>query len=135
MPTGYLEHANISVTDPERSAALLIAMLGWEVRWRGPSQGNGRSVHVGNRDCYIALYTGTQVRGDYTKGQPLNHIAFVVDDLDAAETVVAAHGLTPFGHDDYQPGRRFYVFDWDGIEFEIVSYEAAASTQGAATLS
>ncbi len=33
-----------------------------------------------------------------------------------------AHGLQPLGHDDYEPGRRFYFFDWDGIEFEVVSY-------------
>jgi len=35
---------------------------------------------------------------------------------------VIAAGLTPFSHGDYEPGRRFYFFDWDGIEFEIVSY-------------
>ena len=50
-------------------------------------------------------------------------VAITVDDLDAAEKAVTAHGLTPFGHDDYEPGRRFYFFDWDGIEFEVVSYE------------
>ncbi|OBX18541.1 glyoxalase [Erythrobacter sp. QSSC1-22B] len=133
MPKGYLEHANISVTDPERSAALLTAMLGWKERWRGPSLKYGRSVHIGNKDCYLALYTGDQVHGDYTKGQPLNHIAFVVDDLDAAEAVVKNHVLEPFGHDDYEPGRRFYFFDWDGIEFEVVSYEAIASAPDAAT--
>lgn len=63
------------------------------------------------------------MRGGYAKGQPLNHLAFTVDDLDAAEAAVTAHGLEPFGHDDYEPGRRFYFFDWDGIEFEVVSYE------------
>ena len=31
--------------------------------------------------------------------------------------------LEPFNHDDYEPGRRFYFFDWDGIEFEVVSYQ------------
>ena len=45
-----------------------------------------------------------------------------VDDLDAAEAVVKAAGLEPFNHADYEPGRRFYFFDWDGIEFEMVSY-------------
>ena len=34
MPIGRLEHTNISVTDPDRSAALLIDLLGWEERWR-----------------------------------------------------------------------------------------------------
>ncbi len=123
MPKGHLEHANISVTDPERSAALLKDMLGWEERWRGPSQKYGRTVHIGAQHDYIALYTGDHVAGDYSKGHPLNHLAFTVDDLGGAETVVKKHGLKPFGHDDYEPGRRFYFFDWDGIEFEVVSYE------------
>jgi hypothetical protein len=33
-------------------------------------------------------------------------------------------GLTPFAHGDYEPGRRFYFFDPNGIEFEVVSYAA-----------
>ena len=44
-------------------------------------------------------------------------------DLAAAERVVLDHGLETFNHGDYPPGRRFYFFDWDGIEFEVVSYE------------
>lgn len=120
---GRLEHANLSVTDPERSAALLIDLLGWKERWRGPSMLGGRTIHVGEEHDYIALYTGEKVTGDYSKGQPLNHIAFTVDDLDAAEKVVLKHGLETFSHGDYEPGRRFYFFDWDGIEFEVVSYE------------
>lgn len=123
MPRGRLEHANISVTDPDRSAALLADLLGWEERWRGPSMGAGRTIHVGDADAYVALYTSAEVRGGYAKGDPLNHLAFVVDDLAAAEEVVVRHGLTPFGHGDYEPGRRFYFFDWDGIEFEVVTYE------------
>lgn len=125
MPKGKLEHANISVTDPERSAALFMRLLGWQERWRGASKMDGRSIHVGdpaNGETYLAIYTGDHVRGGFTKGQPLNHVGFVVDDLDAAEQVVIEAGLKPFSHDDYEPGRRFYFFDWDGIEFEVVSY-------------
>ena len=123
MPQGHLEHANISVTDPQRSATLLIDLLGWHERWKGASMMGGRTIHVGTADAYLALYTNDRVRGDYAKGNPLNHLAFVVDDLAEAERVVTAHGLKPFGHDEYDPGRRFYFFDWDGIEFEVVSYE------------
>ena len=123
MPIGRLEHTNISVTDPDRSAALLIDLLGWEERWRGESKMGGRSIHVGEKHDYIAFYTGDHVTGDFAKGNPLNHVAFTVDDLDAAEKVVTFYGLKPFGHDDYEPGRRFYFFDWDGIEFEVFSYE------------
>ena len=31
-------------------------------------------------------------------------------------------GLKPFGHDNYDPGRRFYFLDPNGIEYEVVSY-------------
>ena len=123
MPTGRLEHANISVTDPERSAKLLADLLGWSERWRGPSMLGGSTIHVGADHDYVALYTADNVIGEYRKGQPLNHLAFTVDDLDGAEEVVKRHGLEPFGHGDYEPGRRFYFFDWDGIEFEVASYE------------
>ena len=123
-PQGRLEHANISVTDPERSAALLIELLGWEERWRGPSMGDGRTIHVGSNQDYVALYTGDHVKGDYQKGAPLNHVAFAVQDLNAAEEVVARHGLKAFSRGKYDPGpESFYFFDWDGIEFEVVSYE------------
>ena len=122
MPQGFLEHANITVSDPDRSSALLQQLCGWRERWRGPSQLGGWTIHVGNERDYIAVYTDEGKGGPYAKGAPLNHIGLVVDDLDGAEAVVVAGGLVPFGHADYEPGRRFYFFDWDGIEFEIVSY-------------
>ena len=123
MPTGFLEHANITVSDPERSAALLQKLCGWHERWRGPSQLGGWTIHVGSERDYMAVYTtGQPVRERYAKSAPLNHIGLVVDDLAAAERIVVEAGLEPFSHMDYEPGRRFYFFDWDGIEFEMVSY-------------
>ncbi len=134
MPTGTIEHANLTVTNPERSAELFKQLLGWEERWRGQSALGGDTVHVGlpgNGASYIALYTNADVRADsernYSKGEPLNHLGLLVDDLDSAERAVTAAGLKPFGHDDYEPGKRFYFFDWDGIEFEVVSYAGDAS--------
>lgn len=124
MPQGYIEHANLTVSDPERSAALLQDLCGWRERWRGLSGMGGWTIHVGDDRSYVALYTRDDGRAidRYAKGQPLNHVGLVVDDLDAAEAVVVAAGLEPFNHDDYEPGRRFYFFDWDGIEFELVNY-------------
>jgi catechol 2,3-dioxygenase-like lactoylglutathione lyase family enzyme len=123
MPTGHLEHINITVSDIERSAALLERLCGWHIRWRGSSQLGGETIHVGDDRDYIAVYTkGVPQTARFAKGVPLNHVGLVVDDLDAAEAVVKAAGLEPFNHADYEPGRRFYFFDWDGIEFEMVSY-------------
>ena len=122
MANGWLEHVNLTVSDPDRLSKLLQDLCGWHERWRGASQLGGRSIHVGSERDYIALYTNEGRGGPYAKGVPLNHVALVVDDLAEAERTVIAAGLEPFGHGDYEPGRRFYFFDWDHIEFEIVSY-------------
>ncbi|MBM3620675.1 MAG: VOC family protein [Alphaproteobacteria bacterium] len=125
MPGPRIEHVNITVTDPERTARLMESLFGWHVRWRGPARDGGRTVHVGDDGQYLALYTGRDARytaDDFAKGRPLNHVGVEVDDLDAVEARVVAAGLTPFSHDSYDPGRRFYFLDPDGIEYEVVSY-------------
>jgi catechol 2,3-dioxygenase-like lactoylglutathione lyase family enzyme len=128
-------HANLTVTDTQRSAALFQRLLGWHIRWSGQSMLGGDTVHVCDETTYLALYTDADGRADKgrhcSKGQPLNHIGLLVYDLAAAETFVTQAALKPFGHDDNDPGKRFYFFDWDGIEFEIVSY-ADAKTKVAA---
>lgn len=121
-PRGRIEHANLTVSDPERLAGLLQELLGWRERWRGPSQMGGWTIHVGDEASYLALYSDGAPHARFAKGAPLNHVGLTVGDLAAAERIVAAAGLEPFGHADYAPGRRFYFFDWDGIEFEVVSY-------------
>ncbi|TFI59132.1 VOC family protein [Sphingomonas parva] len=122
-----LEHVNVTVSDAERTAALLGRLFGWRVRWSGCAMAGGRSVHVGSDDQYLALYTPPNGGGTrWPKGTPLNHVAVLVDDLDETEARVAEAGLTPFNHGDYAPGRRFYFLDGDGIEFEVVSYAAGA---------
>ncbi len=120
-----IEHVNISVSDPVASARSLSEIFGWRVRWQGPALAGGHTVHVGSQSDYIALYTGPDGQHQgvrYPKGQPLQHIGIEVDDLDAVEARVIAAGFEPFSHGDYEPGRRFYFLDADGIEFEVVSY-------------
>lgn len=129
MSSLRIEHVNITVADPERTSALMAALFDWHVRWSGPAQNGGHTIHVGSNDHYVALYTGgdtAQVAGAFAKGRPLNHIGVEVDDLDATEARVIAAGLRPFSHADYEPGRRFYFLDPDGIEYEVVSYTNAA---------
>jgi len=122
MPHARLEHVNLTVSDHARSAGLIAALTGWKIRWRGAAQNGGETIHLGSDDAYIALYSDGANHAGQAKGRPLNHVGLVVDDLAVAEQVVQTFGLVPFGHGDYAPGRRFYFFDWDGIEFELVSY-------------
>ncbi len=125
MTYPFIEHINLTVSDPDRTATLLAAIFGWHERWRGPARDGGRTIHLGSDAAYVALYTGPDGQHAgirYPKGEPLNHVGVQVDDLDAIEGRVKAAGLTPFNNDDYDPGRRFYFFDPDGIEYEVVSY-------------
>lgn len=124
MAVGRLEHVNISVTDGERTAALLEKLTGWHRRWEGPSLDNGRSIHLGDETAYVAIHTSPRIKGGFVKSVPMNHIGIAVDDLEKAERTVGEAGLAPFNHGTYDPGpSSFYFFDWDGIEWEVVSYE------------
>ena len=125
MASPRIEHVNITVRDPERAARLMGDLFGWRVRWKGPALNGGHTVHVGSQDHYLALYTprDTALTGeDFAKGRPLNHVGVEVEDIAEVEARVVAAGLVPFNHGDYEPGRRFYFLDPDGIEFEVVSY-------------
>ena len=121
-----LEHVNLTVADPDATARLLCRLFGWQLRWQGAAMTTGRTVHVGGPDSYVALFRF----GDAKPGQAdsyrtrggLNHIAVVVDDLDATEARIKAAGYVPESHADYEPGRRFYFHEDNGIEIEVVCY-------------
>ena len=127
----YLEHINLTVADPKKTAAMLSDIFGWHTRWEGSVlNGSGYTVHVGSDDCYVAVYAGSvpaqtvpKADASYQTRGGLNHLGVVVDNLDAVEAKVKALGFTPHNHADYEPGRRFYFHDADGIEIEVVSYD------------
>lgn len=126
MSVGILEHVNITVSDPLTTAARLSALFNWKIRWSGDAKDNGFTVHVGEENSYLAIYSpGAPSRSNessYKNIRGLNHVGVVVEDLDAAEQRVIDAGFTPNSHGDYEPGRRFYFHDDDGIEFEVISY-------------
>lgn len=126
MKNGTLEHANITVSDPLKTANMLAGLFGWHIRWQGPAKNEGYTVHVGTDESYLAVYSvgvpGKSPVSSYQVKGGLNHVGIVVDDLDATEEKVKQAGFVPHNHGDYEPGRRFYFDDDNGIEFEVVSY-------------
>lgn len=121
-----LEHANVSVSDPARTAKMLGDIFGWKIRWQGDLISGGHTIHVGGEGSYLALYhqAGSDVSKEdsYTTVGGLNHLAVVVEDLADMDAKVRKAGYTPGEHFDYEPGKRFYFNDHDGIEFEVVWY-------------
>ncbi|MBO9479251.1 VOC family protein [Shimia sp. R11_0] len=121
-----LEHVNVTVRDPKATAALLCDLFDWQVRWEGESIHGGTSVHVGEAESYLALYTPPEAIQNaeisYYRAGGLNHIGIVVEDLDMIEARVKAAGYEPKSHADYEPGRRFYFDGPDAVEYEVISY-------------
>lgn len=125
--TAYIEHANFTVSDAQKTAQWMQILFGWSIRWEGPALDGGRSLHIGSDTQYLALYQPrTPIKSrdsSYETAGGLNHIAVVVDDIDEMETKVTAAGFTTHNHADYEPGRRFYFHDQDGVEYEVVQYD------------
>jgi len=124
MAHNFIEHVNITVSNPDRTADYLMRIFNWHVRWRGHAAKGGNTIHVGNEQFYLAVYAlelGKTEPAGYRKGTPLNHIGIVVDDLDEVERRVIAEGYEPFSHDDYEPGKRFYFLERGGHEVEVIT--------------
>jgi len=125
-----LEHVNVTVAEPRATAAMLSNLFGWKTRWEGEALNGGYTVHVGGADDYVALYTGPggaegqqPADNSYLQRAGLNHVGVVVDDLDAIEAKVKALGYETHSHADYEPGRRFYFIEENGVEFEVINYD------------
>ncbi len=126
MTEARLEHINLTVRDPLATANLLVDLFGWHIRWQGDAIHEGFTVHVGGENTYVALYAhANQASGStesYFQRLGFNHLGIVVDDLDATEKKISEAGFKPHLHADYEPGRRFYFEDNDGLEIEVISY-------------
>ncbi|MGI9370406.1 MAG: VOC family protein [Ruegeria sp.] len=122
-----LEHTNFTVRDPKASAAWMQDVFGWKTRWEGKAMNGGYTVHVGSKHTYLALYAPSDPKPSgetsYDIVGGLNHVGVLVEDLDGTEANVRAAGFEPHTHADYEPGRRFYFDDDNGIEFEVVAYD------------
>jgi catechol 2,3-dioxygenase-like lactoylglutathione lyase family enzyme len=125
----HLEHVNLTVSDLDRSVDFYTRLLGLHVRWRREGTDDlPAAAHIGTDDQYIAMF---QAVGDASRPAPdyegvgLNHFGFVVDDLDATRDRLVNLGVAPHSEADYDPGRRLYFYDPDGIEVELVEYAPA----------
>lgn len=128
MSQAFIEHVNFTVPDPRATADWMCKLFGWKIRWSGDAINGGHTVHVGSDTSYLAIYTGPggdpspPTHDSYSTIGGFNHVGIVVDDLDATEAGVQKLGFQTHSHADYEPGRRFYFHDTDGVEYEIVSY-------------
>lgn len=125
----FLEHVNMSVADLDHTIAFYRQLLGLAVRWRGKTPSGLEAAHIGDERSYLALFQiGEKQRkeADYDE-LGLNHFGFVVDDLDEAKRRLTALNVEPTMEADYEPGRRLYFLDPNGVEVELVEYGKKAN--------
>ena len=119
-----IEHVNMTVSNVAASADFYRQVFGFETRWEGLTGSGLRAIHLGTDDSYLSLF---EARGpgsapaDYGS-VGFNHLGFVVEDLDAYRGTLDRMGVAVQVPEDYDPGRRLYFFDPDGIEIELVEY-------------
>jgi catechol 2,3-dioxygenase-like lactoylglutathione lyase family enzyme len=125
----YLEHVNITVPDIDAAIAFLrVIEPRLAVRHDETPEGSHRWAHIGVRDCYIALqepHPGSDPKDNRRpyKDFGVNHVGWVVDDLDAVDDRLEANGYRKGIPGESSPyRRRAYYHDAAGFEWEIVSY-------------
>ena len=121
-----LEHVNLTVSDLQRSIDFYCRLLDLQVRWRTEPTEEEQQAHIGDERMYLALFQAPQpglAVIDYDR-VGINHFGFVVEDLVACRRRLAELQITPHYEAEYEPGRRLYFYDPDGIEVELVEYPA-----------
>ena len=121
-----LEHINVTLNDIDTAAKALKNIFSWHIRWEGESKDNGRTIHIGSEDSYLALYSHNESKKENTSHKSighLNHIGILVEDLDDIESKIKQAGFRTHNHGDYEPGRRFYFHLEESLEVEVVSYQ------------
>lgn len=115
-----LEHANLTVDSIDACVQFLTtAFPEFAIRGRGMVDGR-RWVHVGTDDSYIALNESPQKR---EASGPLNHLGFVVDDVDAVSSRLEAAGYREgFVAPSHPYRKRRYFYDTQDLEWEFLEY-------------
>lgn len=126
----YLEHANITVADINKTIEFLTtAFPHFKVRGGGESETDGvvrKWLHIGTDETYVALEEVSSkdegTRRPY-KDVGINHIGFVVEDVEPiVKRLKDADYKESITVEPHPFRKRVYFYDKDGIEYEFIEY-------------
>jgi len=131
MHPSRLEHLNVTLSDLDRATRALQAIVPeWSVRGAGTwDDGLGNMLpwrHVGDDFQYLSLYETPPGRKLRAAGA-FNHLALVVDDLDAALERLRALDI-PLDHIGGSTAHRrsaYVVIEPERLQIELVAYDSA----------
>jgi catechol 2,3-dioxygenase-like lactoylglutathione lyase family enzyme len=118
-----IDHVQISVRDLDESAGFYAALLGVELKEQG-NQGE-RWCILGAPDRFYLCLVEVPSAGDFKlEDVHINHVGFVVDDIDETVRRIRELGLRLGFNDtivDWPRSRSAYVLDPNGIWIEITN--------------
>jgi catechol 2,3-dioxygenase-like lactoylglutathione lyase family enzyme len=124
-----LDHVNVSVVSNNGAIEFLrIAFPQLRVRGGGPTAGEGFTgawVHLGTDELYVSLNEATTIAVDDRQGMQstgINHVGFMVDDVDDLMAKYGAAGFKCSPTDESPSRKRLYVTDADHIMWEFIEY-------------
>jgi catechol 2,3-dioxygenase-like lactoylglutathione lyase family enzyme len=118
-----LDHVNMGVSDLDRSAAFYTALFGLEVKEEGSSPGGRWCIIGAPGRFYLCLGEMRSSERFRAQGIHINHVGFVVDDIDETVDRIRALGLWLEGDKtfDWPRSRSAYITDPDGYMIEITN--------------
>ena len=118
MPILGLDHVNIRTAELARTTAFFTEVLGLKVGWRPDFPFGGTWLYAGDKDVVHLVEVSRPAAA--SKGSALDHFAFAIDDYEAAERALAAHGMA------FQPSvspegdiRQLFVTELNGVTIEL----------------
>ena len=135
MNPSRLEHLNVTLTDLDRATRALQAIVPeWSVRgagtWDDGAGGTHAWRHVGDDFQYVSLYQTPPGRTLKAAGA-FNHLALVVDDLDAALERLRALDI-PLDHIGGSTAHRrsaYVMIEPERLQIELVAYDSAVPSE------
>lgn len=124
MDLSHIHHVAVIASDYERSKDFYVNKLGFAVLRENvrPQRGDVKlDLKLG--ECELELFgiPGSPPRPSYPEACGLRHLAFRVEDVEAAAAELAALGIAtePIRWDPYTEKRMTFFHDPDGLPLEL----------------
>ena len=119
-----MHHVAIIVSDYQRAREFYVEKLGFPVLRENFREERGDwklDLKFGDGELEIFAIPGAPPRPSYPEAQGLRHLAFRVDDVEAAVRELEARGVPcePIRRDPYTGGRMTFFHDPDGLPLEL----------------
>jgi glyoxylase I family protein len=117
-----VDHVDLVVSDMEQSITFYTEKLGLKIRYDGRPDGGRKHTFLGDgRAAFLALEEDRGFKAERPGKERLGHLAFTVDDVEAARTELARRGVAITGDrtDEDGKAKSYYFSGPDGIRLEI----------------